>query len=113
MDHRPEPPLLGLPDVRALGGKVGLGPAEGRQVVEGGSADGEEALLLEEPPRGELHVGGAVAAVAEGAEGVGAVGGVEVVAGGDGVLGGVGRAALGAARERVFLLGERRRGERI
>ena len=41
-----------------------------------------------------LHVGAAVQAMAEGAEGVDAVLGVEVTAGGDGVLGAVGRCAV-------------------
>ena len=49
-----------------------------------------------------LHVGAAVQAMAQGAEGVGAVLGVEVTASGDGVLGAVGRCAV-TRRERVVL----------
>lgn len=93
--------------------KVGAMPQEVTWVKNRGASQQHRGAEGDAPPkRGppappglpglpHLHVGAAVAALAQGREGVGAVGGVEVGAGGDGVLCVLGGVAALAPRQRV------------
>ena len=82
---------LKLPEIRvAHVGRVILevllGPPERGQRVEGGPALHNHTELLGQAGAGHLHVRSAVAAVAQGREGVGAVLRVQIISGRDGIL---------------------------
>lgn len=76
-----EVPDVGHPNVRRVGGEVGLAPLERWQVVESWAGLSHELQPFEHLVPGDLHVCGAVRPVAQGTEGVCPVLGVQVAPG--------------------------------
>lgn len=97
-----EAPGIRVAEVARRIGEVLLAPSEHGLLIVGGPTDRHEPLTEDELRVGDLGVGASVRAVAEGGERVSAIRGVEVVAGGDAVLGAVRRRAVAPRKRVVF-----------